>query len=63
MYQDQAMTFGLLRAISPLYNLLPMPFTIIQHFYDPYMVQSALQSILVGGSLVLIWNMFKNKEI
>lgn len=62
-YQDQAMTFGLLRAISPFYNLLPMPFTVIQHFYDPYMIQSVLQSLLVGGSLVLIWASFKSKEI
>lgn len=63
LYQDQAMTFGLLKVISPLYNLLPIPFTIIQHFHDPYMVQSVLQSFLAGGSLVLIWNMFRSGEI
>ncbi len=63
LYQDQAMTFGLLKVISPLYNLLPIPFTVVQHFYDPYMIQSVLQSILAGGSLVLIWNLFKSKEI
>ncbi len=59
LYQDQSMTFGLLRAISPIYNQLPMPFVILQHFYDPYLVQSALQSALAGGSLILIWNLFQ----
>lgn len=63
LYQDQSMTFGLLRSISPIYNQLPIPFTILQHFYDPYLVQSALQSILAGGSLILIWNLFKGESI
>ncbi len=61
-YQDQALSFGLLKVISPLYNLLPMPFTITQYFYDPYIVQSTLQSILAGGSLILAWNLFKERQ-
>lgn len=61
-YQDQAMTFGLLKSINPFYNLLPIPFVIVQKFYDPYIVQSILHSILAGGSLILIWNLFKSER-
>lgn len=61
-YDDKAMTVGLLSSISPLYNLLPTPFTIIQKIYDPYIAQSILHSIFAGGSLVLVWQIFKKGE-
>lgn len=59
LYNDKAMTFGLLEPYSHLYTLLPLPFAAIQRFYDPYVVQSVLHSIFAGGSLVLIYKMFR----
>lgn len=61
LYEDKSMSVGLLSAISPLFNLVPIPFAIVQKFYDPYTIQSVLHSGLAGGSLVLIWQLFKEK--
>lgn len=60
LYNDKSMTVALLSGFSNLYNLLPAPFAIVQKFYDPYTIQSVLHSILVGGSLVSIWKIFKD---
>lgn len=61
LYEDKSMSVGLLTAISPLYNLIPIPFAVAQKFYDPYIIQSVLHGGLGGGSLVLIWQLFKGK--
>lgn len=63
LYQDKSMTVSLLQTLSPLYNLLPTPFIVIQRLYDPYIIQSILHSFLVGGSLILIWQLFKKAKI
>lgn len=62
LYEDKSMTVGLLSAISPLYNLLPIPFAAVSRLYDPYVVQSVLHSGFVGGSMVVIWHLFKDRQ-
>lgn len=62
LYEDRSMSVGLLSVISSLYNLVPIPFAIVQRFYDPYIIQSVLHSGLAGGSLVLIWQIFQEKQ-
>lgn len=63
LYDDKSMTVSLLSTISPLYNLLPTPFAVVQKFYDPYTVQSVIHSVMFALSLVLIWQLFKLKKI
>jgi hypothetical protein len=62
LYEDRFMSISLLGAISHYYDLLPTPFTVIQKIYDPYAVQSIFHSALAGGSLVFVWQLFKNQE-
>lgn len=63
LYEDKSMSVALLSVYSYLYNLLPIPFAFVQKIYDPYVVQSVLHSILAGGSLVLIWKIFKEERV
>ncbi len=53
LYTDKFMTVGLLRAISPLYELLPTPQTLLSKIYDPLVIQGVLHSILFGLGLLL----------
>jgi len=62
LYEDRFMTVGLLRVFSTLYDLLPTPFAVLENFYDPYNLQGILHSILAGGSLVLVYKLFKKEE-
>ena len=62
IYDDKAMTVGLLSAVSPLYNLLPTPFIILQKIYDPFFLRSFLHSVFAGGSLILIWSLIKGEK-
>lgn len=59
LYNDRSMSVGLLRVYSTLFDLLPTPSTIIQLVYDPYNLQSILHSILAGGSLAVIYKLFR----
>lgn len=59
LYDDKSMTISLLSPISLLYNLLPTPFLILQHIYDPFILQGVIHSILFGISLVLVFKTFK----
>jgi hypothetical protein len=63
LYQDRFMTISLYRIYSTWFDLLPTPFTLIQRVYDPINLQAVIQSILAGGSLVLIYRIFKEKDI
>lgn len=63
LYDDRSMTISLLSAISPLYNLLPTPFLILQHFYDPFLAQGVIHSVLFGISLVLLWRILRILKI
>lgn len=60
LYDDKSMSIALLSAISPLYNLLPTPFLILQHFYDPFLIQGVIHSIIFGISLTII---LRNQKI
>jgi hypothetical protein len=62
LYEDRSMSVGLLRVYSTLFDLLPTPFIAIQRIYDPYNLQGIFHSILAGGSLVLILNLFKGAK-
>lgn len=63
LYNDKSMTVSLLSAISSLYNLLPTPFLILQHFYDPFLTQGVIHSVIFGVSLILLWKILKIMKI
>lgn len=63
LYDDKSMTISLLSAISPLYNLLPTPFLVLQRFYDPFLAQGVIHSIIFGISLVLVGRILKVSKI
>jgi hypothetical protein len=62
LYQDRFMTISLFRIYTTWFDLLPTPFTFIQRVYDPANLQTVIQSILAGGSLVFIYRIFKEGE-
>ncbi len=62
-FDDKFMTVSTLSVISPLYNLLPTPFLILQKIYDPFLVQGLIHSILFGISIVLIFKTFKMLKV
>lgn len=62
LYQDRFMTLGLLRAYSIYFDLLPTPFVVIQKIYDPANLLAIFHSIFAGGSLVLTYRLFKQKQ-
>ncbi len=63
LYDDKSMSVSLLSAISPLYELIPTPFLILQHFYDPYLLQGVIHSIMFAISTVVIWKSFKQNKV
>lgn len=63
LYDDKSMSISLFSVVSPLYNLLPTPFLILQHFYDPFITQGVIHSIILGISLVLLWKISKIVKI
>ncbi len=63
LYNDRSMTISLFRIYTSWFDLLPIPFTIVQKFYDPFGIQSMIHSLLAGISVVLSYNIFKpNKD-
>jgi hypothetical protein len=63
LYNDRSMTISLFRIYTSWFDLLPIPFTIVQKFYDPFGLQSMIHSLLAGISVVLSYNIFKpNKD-
>ncbi len=62
LYQDKFMSFGLLEPISELFLLLPIPFGALQKIYDPYVFQSLIHSLIIAGSMVVIYELLKKEE-
>lgn len=62
LYDDKSMSISLLSAVSTLYNLLPTPFLIIEHLYDPNLVQGIIHSLMFGIGLVLVWKSLQHKN-
>lgn len=63
LYNDRSMTISLFRIYTSWFDLLPIPFTVLQKFYDPFGLQSMIHSLLAGISVVLSYNIFKpNKD-
>lgn len=62
LYEDKSMSVSLLSAISPLYNLLPIPFQVIQKIYNPYTIQSIIHSFMFALSLILIGQLIRFKK-
>jgi hypothetical protein len=61
-YSDRSMTISLFRIYSTWFDLLPVPFTVVQKFYDPFGVQSIIHSALAGVSVLITYMMFKKEE-
>jgi hypothetical protein len=62
LYQDGFMSFSLLSEISLMYNLVPLPFSFVQKFYDPFVVQSVLHSVFAGGSFMVVWRILSRNS-
>lgn len=62
LYNDRSMTISLFRIYTNWFDLLPIPFTVVQKFYDPYGLQSVIHSLLAGVSVVLSYNILKSKN-
>jgi hypothetical protein len=61
LYNDKSMSVSLFRGYSHLFDLVPIPFAILQKFYDPYNLESVLHSLLAGVGLIFIWRLFEEK--
>ena len=59
-YSDRFMTISLFRIYTTWYDMLPTPFLAIQKFYDPFIFQGMLHSVLAGISLVIGYKINKN---
>lgn len=59
LYQDKYMSVGLFSTISPLYNLVPLPYTLVQKIYSPQALMSVLHSLLLAGVIYTIFKMQK----
>ncbi len=59
LYDDKSMSVSLFSAISPLFNLLPTPFLILQHIYDPFVFQGIIHSAMLGISVILVFRSFR----
>ncbi len=62
LYNDSSMTVATLSVINPLFSNLPTPYKIVQHFYDPVILESVLHSILFGTGLLVIYQMLREKK-
>jgi len=62
LYQDRFMTFGLLRAYSIYFDLLPTPFVVVQKIYDPANLLAIFHSIFAGGSMVLTYKLLRKEQ-
>jgi len=61
LYDDKSMNVSLLSAINPVYVTLPSAFTVVQKFYDPVVVQSALHTVLAAGALLTSFKLLREK--
>ncbi len=59
LYNDRSMTISLFRIYSSWFDLLPIPFTVVQKVYDPFGMQSIIHSLMAGTSAVLSYNLLK----
>lgn len=60
-YQDRSMTYSLYRIYTSWFDLLPIPFTIVEKFYDPYAIQSMIHSLLAGLSTIIGYKLLIKK--
>lgn len=62
LYPDVSATFGIYSGFSSLFLLIPMPFTIVEKVYDPFVVQSVFHSAVLGGSLIAGLELLKGEH-
>lgn len=62
LYNDRSMTISLFRIYSNWFDLLPIPFTVVQKFYDPYGLQSVIHSLMAGISVLLSYNLLRSGD-
>lgn len=60
LYNDRSMSISLFRIYSSWFDLLPIPFTVVQKVYDPFGMQSIIHSLMAGISVVLSYNLLKD---
>lgn len=57
LYQDKYMSIGLYSSISSLYNLVPLPFMVVQKIYSTEAVMSVIHSLFLAGVIYSIIKM------
>lgn len=57
IYNDKFMNAATLGVIDPLFLSLPTLFTAVQRLIDPYVLIGVLHSAVLGGALVLVWQL------
>lgn len=62
LYDDKYMSVSLLTPLSSYYSILPDPFLIINKIYNASVLQGILHSILLGGSLLIVWLIFTREK-
>lgn len=62
LYDDKSMSISLISVISSLYNLLPTPFLVIEHKYDPYLLQGVIHSFMFAIAMVFVWKKLQYDE-
>jgi hypothetical protein len=55
LYDDKQMTVSLFSLFSRYFSFLPHPFILVQKFYDPFYLQSIIQTLSFSLVLFLIW--------
>jgi len=60
LYFDKAMTVGVLSPISTMLTYSVQPSSLIQKFFDPYVLQGIFHSVLAGSSIFIIYTMLNN---
>lgn len=59
LYDDKQMTISLFSLFSRYFTLLPHPFSIVRKVYDPYYLQSIIQTASSSLALFLLWKKLK----
>lgn len=59
LYNDKAMSIGLLMPISHLFDQLPALFQVAGRIYEPVILQSLFHSALAGMGAILIWKILQ----
>jgi len=62
LYDDRSMSVSLFSMISYYFTLVPIPFSIVQKFYDTYSLMSVFQSAIVALSVFTSWKILNYQK-